>query len=327
MTEGAATGPVATFCAELRELQRGSGRSPSGLARDLSISRGQLYAILNGEIKRPPDFSGVVEPLVRACGADDAAVAEWRRKHDVLDQVAEQLRRQRRLAGRKAAGDSGLAAEIAPGSPPAPAPAPAPEYGRPRRLWLIGLGAAVALIVLGSVAGAIVTHYLDGSQPVAAGPCPATEPGADGDLLSVPHAPAGDDPHLEAWWRNDGRVGSLVYDKRSFTATVKGGSEKDSDLLILHSCNPVQAGRSYTLTFTASATVPETVTVHVQDNRPPEYRASLDAEVRLTGTARRWTLPFTGEISNPASELAFLVGGHPAEFQIHVTGVTLMLNG
>ena len=78
------TSPVATFCADLRRRWRASGRDLPGVAREVRISRAQLYAILNGEIKRPPDFDALVRPLIRACGGNDAEVADWRRRHEVL---------------------------------------------------------------------------------------------------------------------------------------------------------------------------------------------------------------------------------------------------
>jgi tetratricopeptide (TPR) repeat protein len=97
---GPGTGPVAGFCADLRELRRGSGRDPVALASQLKISRTQLYAILNGEIKRPPDWTKFVEPLVQACtSGDPKTMAQWRRRHAVLVDVCEELRRQGRRSG------------------------------------------------------------------------------------------------------------------------------------------------------------------------------------------------------------------------------------
>ncbi|MFI7544433.1 ATP-binding protein [Actinoplanes sp. NPDC049599] len=88
------TSPVAAFCAELRRRWQASGRDLQSVARDVRISRTQLYAILNGEIKRPPDFDALVRPLVRACGGTDAEVADWRRRHEILVGVHAETRRQ-----------------------------------------------------------------------------------------------------------------------------------------------------------------------------------------------------------------------------------------
>ncbi|MGH3685099.1 MAG: ATP-binding protein [Pseudonocardiaceae bacterium] len=87
-------GPVAEFCAALRQLQEGCGLDRAELARQLNYSRSQLYQILDGGIRRPPEWDRFVEPLVRACtGHDERVVADWRRRHGVLVTVHSELRR------------------------------------------------------------------------------------------------------------------------------------------------------------------------------------------------------------------------------------------
>ena len=90
-------GPVAEFCAGLRRMQQGSDLDRATLARRLRFSRSQLYEILDGRIRRPPEWDRLLEPLVRACTRDDErAVALWRRRHDVLVAVHSELIRQDR---------------------------------------------------------------------------------------------------------------------------------------------------------------------------------------------------------------------------------------
>ena len=92
--------PVAEFCARLRQLLQGSGLDRAVVARRVSYSRSQLYEILDGWIRRPPEWDRFVEPLVRVCTGDDQrAVAEWRQRHDVLMAVYSELTRQDRQAG------------------------------------------------------------------------------------------------------------------------------------------------------------------------------------------------------------------------------------
>ena len=86
-------GPVAEFCAALRRLQQGCGLDVAALARQLRYSRSQLYAILDGQVRKPPEWDRLVEPLVRACTGDDRAVGVWRRRYDVLAEVYRELRR------------------------------------------------------------------------------------------------------------------------------------------------------------------------------------------------------------------------------------------
>lgn len=86
------TRPVEEFCHGLKRLQKDSGQSPTALANRLSISRAQLYVILSGKIRRPPDWAKLVGPLVTACtGGDSQAVAHWRRRHALLTEVWEEL--------------------------------------------------------------------------------------------------------------------------------------------------------------------------------------------------------------------------------------------
>ena len=97
MAEQAHQGPVAEFCVGLARLQQGSGLDRAMLARRVGYSRSQLYEILDGRIRRPPEWDRLVEPLVRLCtGNDERAVAQWRRRHDVLVAVHTELTRQDR---------------------------------------------------------------------------------------------------------------------------------------------------------------------------------------------------------------------------------------
>ncbi|HET9256358.1 MAG TPA: tetratricopeptide repeat protein [Pseudonocardiaceae bacterium] len=89
--------PIAEFCAGLRRLQEGCGLDRAALARRLGYSRSQLYAILGGQISRPPGWSRMVEPLVRVCtGNDERAIDEWRRRHEVLVEIYHALQHQTR---------------------------------------------------------------------------------------------------------------------------------------------------------------------------------------------------------------------------------------
>lgn len=126
-----ASTPVGEFCAALKQLRMTSRTDPVALMRRLGISRAQFYAILNGGIKRPPDWATFVRPFVDICTRSDAvALAQWRQRHDVLVGVCEALRRQERRA-RQAQRDPGAPPLSAPGQPEAgplalPIPAAAP---------------------------------------------------------------------------------------------------------------------------------------------------------------------------------------------------------
>jgi tetratricopeptide (TPR) repeat protein/transcriptional regulator with XRE-family HTH domain len=115
---GTGAGPVADYCRALRELRLASGVDAAALARQLGLSKAQLYAILNGQVKRPPDWDKFVRPFVSTCThRDAAALAQWRRRHDVVIGVSEEVQRRERLA-RQAAAESTPELEPAASSVP-----------------------------------------------------------------------------------------------------------------------------------------------------------------------------------------------------------------
>ena len=105
-------GPVADFCTALRDLQVASGISRSALAREINYGRSQLYDILDGRIRRPPEWDRLVEPLVRAClrGRPDLEpmVAEWRTRYEVLLRVHDELTRRVSRSPSRPSGRTGL---------------------------------------------------------------------------------------------------------------------------------------------------------------------------------------------------------------------------
>lgn len=292
MSDEGRGGPVAAFCADLSELRRGSGRSLAALAHELKMSRGHLYTILNGEVKRPPDWSRVVEPLLRACGADDDTIAAWRTRHGVLEEVYEQLRRHQPA--------------VPETTGPAPtAGCPLPHRTRPR--WQVWAAQAVALL-LAATAGAVGSRL---ALPAPAGPAAAAGSCADGKR--------------KVWWNNDPRVADPGGDPRGFRSSARGGTQDPWDLFVGRSCVDIVQGRKYVLAFTASASMPVTITVRVQDERPPQYAASLDERVTLKPEPERFTYRFSGALTTPESELLFQLGGHPADFRLAVSGLSLTL--
>lgn len=101
MAEEGNGGPVADFCAALRQLQQDAGLSPTQLARLVGYGRSQLYRILSGGIRRPPEWDRLVEPLVRACTRnDERVVAVWRRRHGMLVAVYNELPRHTQWDGK-----------------------------------------------------------------------------------------------------------------------------------------------------------------------------------------------------------------------------------
>jgi hypothetical protein len=165
-----------------------------------------------------------------------------------------------------------------------------------------------------------------GTGPQANYPCSGNAGSTGSDLLAIASTPPSGVQPYRKWWRNTEQVENLTFGDRSWQATVRSGTANLWDLLVVHSCLPVQTGRSYSLTFTASAGTPVTLRARVQDKSPPDYIASLSQDVLLGPEPQRWTLPFEGILTSAASELSFQIGGNP-DAEIQVTDIALVDTG
>jgi HEAT repeat protein/transcriptional regulator with XRE-family HTH domain len=120
--------PLALFCARLKRLQEAAGVTQARLAAAVGRSPQQMSAVLNGQIRRPPDWT-VVEQVVKTCLAraseagrlvppDLSDLEDWRRRYFDLEQDLEAegphrgvSARQRNLRGVSAADGEGQASD------------------------------------------------------------------------------------------------------------------------------------------------------------------------------------------------------------------------
>jgi tetratricopeptide (TPR) repeat protein/transcriptional regulator with XRE-family HTH domain len=104
-----AGGPLALFCARLKRLQEAAGLTQTSLAAAADRSTSQMSAILNGQIKKRPDWE-VMRKVVSACLAhakeagrpvppDLRDEEDWRRRYFDLEQDLEPGRLGRRATG------------------------------------------------------------------------------------------------------------------------------------------------------------------------------------------------------------------------------------
>jgi transcriptional regulator with XRE-family HTH domain len=91
--------PLARFCERLKDLQRAAGLTQTSLANAAQLSTSQMSDILNGKIKRLPDWV-VVAQVVSACVDhaadkgkilppdlhDERELRTWRRRYGDLEQ-------------------------------------------------------------------------------------------------------------------------------------------------------------------------------------------------------------------------------------------------
>lgn len=93
---GTTPGPLVLFCARLKHLQRAAGITQVNLAHAAHLSSSQMSDILNGQIKRRPDWN-VTITVVRACLRHAESMGmpvppdlrdeeDWRRRYRDLEQ-------------------------------------------------------------------------------------------------------------------------------------------------------------------------------------------------------------------------------------------------
>jgi hypothetical protein len=154
--------------------------------------------------------------------------------------------------------------------------------------------------------------------------CFKDAPSADTDLLDVPHRHPGDaaSARMNDWWPNNDHIEMGTYGLRNFEATVRAGRTNIWDLVIVRSCLPLLAGRRYRLALIAWANTPVTVRVRVQE--PEGVVRSFSTDMRLGPQPQRLDVPFVAQASTRQGELMFQVGGVPTDYQLRVTGITLM---
>lgn len=139
-----------------------------------------------------------------------------------------------------------------------------------------------------------------------------------GGVLSAPGAAADDEPAPEQitngdfsagtapwWWTAN--APAAVVDGR-LCADVEAGTANPWDAIVGQNDIPLVAGETYTLTYTASSTVPLSIHTNVQMATEP-YTTDLSATDQIGAEASPVTHVFTATADRDAAQVAFQVGG------------------
>ncbi|WLQ35384.1 glycoside hydrolase family 9 protein [Streptomyces castrisilvae] len=139
-----------------------------------------------------------------------------------------------------------------------------------------------------------------------------------GGVLSAPGAAADDEPAPEQitngdfsagtapwWWTAN--APAAVVDGR-LCADVEAGTANPWDAIVGQNDIPLVAGETYTLTYTASSTVPLSIHTNVQMATEP-YTTDLSATDQIGAEAAPVTHVFTATADRDAAQVAFQVGG------------------
>jgi hypothetical protein len=186
---------VAAFCTELRHLTQRCSLSATAASRRLHISRSQYYAVINGEVRRPPDWAKV-EVILRMCEQPDTAIGEWRQRHDKMVLGYDRLRTRRRaVPSTDPAPDSAAAMVPAPeidlaggtgrGAEPAADDEPAEPGDRLARSasWRRVLTVAAVVVLLAVVGGVAARIGASGVPGDGGGPQPSSGPSTMATVL------------------------------------------------------------------------------------------------------------------------------------------------
>ncbi|MEV0592948.1 glycoside hydrolase family 6 protein [Nonomuraea cavernae] len=107
------------------------------------------------------------------------------------------------------------------------------------------------------------------------------------------------------WWNSANTA--VAVDAGRLRVNVTGGTANPWDAMVAQNDIPLVAGKSYTLSFDASASAPVTAVTTVQLANAP-YTNTLNAAVSLSTTSKRFSFPFTSSLGTPAGQVSFQLG-------------------
>ncbi|MEU3460345.1 glycoside hydrolase family 9 protein [Streptomyces sp. NPDC006733] len=122
------------------------------------------------------------------------------------------------------------------------------------------------------------------------------------------------------WWWTANNPATVVDGR--LCADIPGDTTNPWDAIVGQSDLPLIAGESYTLSFTATASVPVTITTNVQMAVDP-YTAELSEHDQIDAAGVPIHHTFTAQASNTAAQLAFQVGGGSKAFTLCLDDISL----
>ena len=125
---------------------------------------------------------------------------------------------------------------------------------------------------------------------------------------------------LAPWWT--GGDATPETGSGGLTLTINNGGANPWDISAGQHNIPLQAGETYTLSFTASASTAVTVPVMLQLNEDP-WTSYFSSPLALTTTPQDFTFNFTPGESNPAATFQYQLGGM-GEFVFYLSNVSLL---
>lgn len=125
------------------------------------------------------------------------------------------------------------------------------------------------------------------------------------------------------WWNSANT--SMTVESGRLRVNVTGGTANPWDAMVAQNDIPLTQGKSYTLSFDASASAPVSAVTTVQLADAP-YTNTLTKPISLTTTSKRFSFPFTSGLGTPAGQVSFQLGGG-AGFSFSLDNVSLTEQG
>ncbi|MBB6351418.1 endoglucanase [Nonomuraea muscovyensis] len=121
------------------------------------------------------------------------------------------------------------------------------------------------------------------------------------------------------WWNSANT--SMAVDSGRLRVSVTGGTANPWDAMIGQNDITLAQGKSYTLSFDASASTAVSVVTTVQLADAP-YTNTLTQPIALTTASKRFSFPFTSSLGTSAGQVSFQLGKN-AGFTFFVDNVSL----
>jgi endoglucanase len=183
-----------------------------------------------------------------------------------------------------------------------------PQRQRRRLTGLLSVGAAASLGLITALGGATTATA---APAHADSPALAAELIQNGDFESGATAP---------WWWTEPNPATIVDGQ--LCADNAAGTTNPWDAIIGQDGIALTAGESYTLSYSASATSPVTITTNVQEAAEP-YTQQFSSNDALTPELQTFEHTFTATAEDPAAQLVFQFGGGAEDLTFCVDDISL----
>jgi endoglucanase len=151
-------------------------------------------------------------------------------------------------------------------------------------------------------------------------------------VLSAPPASAATGPErllnggfdsggADPWWVGANVAGAVAGGR--WCLAVTGGTVNPWDAIVGQNEVPLELGKDYTFSFTASAEPGVSIQTTVQQGTDP-FTAALVQRVALTSAPQTFSFDFTAAVGDPRGQVTFQLGGNAASGQVCLDDVSLV---